>query len=192
MKCPSCGALQEAPADRCPACKLTLQKLDLKFGLLPRHSRYLSDRTGTLAMNEMAELRDALRLFEKRFPQSLFSAFVTELPHGSSVAEYAFWLANRARFSSVEKRHADNFDLLLVVDLTSNAAALTAGYGLEKYVSEDDLQDALDALVEPLRRGDLAGGIRACLDALARRLRAIAMQTEELQDEPPVPATNEA
>jgi hypothetical protein len=102
----------------------------MKYGMVPRHSRYLSDRSATMALTEMEEARQALRLFEKKYPQILFSVFVAELPPDGSASEYAFWLANRARFSSVEKTEADNFDLLLYIDVTTKTAALTAGYGL--------------------------------------------------------------
>ncbi|MGI9086180.1 MAG: TPM domain-containing protein [Chthoniobacterales bacterium] len=142
--------------------------------MVPRHSRFLTDRTGRVAMNEMAQLRAALRLFEKKFPQILFSVFVDELAPGGSISEFAFWLANRARFSSVEKKGGDNFDLLLVLDLATNSAALAAGYGLEPHVSEQALRDALEALAAPLARGDVAGGIRALLDVLIPRLRELS------------------
>ncbi len=174
MKCPSCDSLLETPDARCPSCKLSLQRLDMKFGLVPRHSRFLTDRTGRIAMNDMAQLRAALRLFEKKFPQILFSIFIDDLPDGSSISEFAFWMANRARFSSLEKKAGDNFDILLVVDLATRSAALTTGYGLEPYVQEEDLNEMLNALVLPLRDGRPADGIRALLDALVRRLREIS------------------
>ena len=81
-------------------------------------------------------------------------------------------MANRARFSSLEKTRSDNFDLLLVIDAASDTAALVAGYGLEPYVSEDDLTEVLEALALPLRAGDWAGGIHACIQALISKLRA--------------------
>ena len=171
MKCPSCFHVLETPVARCPACKLSLQRLDLKFGMVPRHSRYLTDRSGRISLNDMAQLRGALRLFEKKFPQTLFSIFVDELPAGTSVSEYAFWLANRARFSSLEKKQGDNFDLLLEVDLAIPSASFTAGYGLEPQLSEEDLQAVLDELAGPLAAGAIADGLRALLDALIRRLR---------------------
>ncbi len=143
----------------------------MKFGLVPRHSRYLSDRSGRLPIPDMEAIRKALRLFEKKFPQILLSVLVTELPADSRVNEYAFWMANRARFSSVEKKENDNFDLLLVLDVVAKEAALTTGYGLEPYVSEEVLRGALEAMAAPLRKGDLPGGILAGVQALTAKLR---------------------
>ncbi|MEP6821335.1 MAG: TPM domain-containing protein [Chthoniobacterales bacterium] len=138
---------------------------------MPRHSRYLSDRSGQLPLPDMEAIRKKLRLFEKKFPQILLSVLVTELPAGSRVNEYAFWMANRARFSSVEKTENDNFDMLLVLDVVAKEAALTTGYGLEPYVSNEVLRSALEVMAGPLCKGDLPRGIHACLEALTAKLR---------------------
>ena len=183
MKCPSCASPLAAPLPRCPECQLSLQRLDRKFGLVPRRSRYLSDRSGRLALPEMKGLRKALRLFKRKFPQILLSVLVTELPAGHAVGEYAFWMANRARFSSAENTQSDNLDLLLVIDAASDMAALVAGYGLEPHVSEEDLQRALAALSRPLRAGDWAGGIHACLQALILTLRDCSTQAQKREFE---------
>ena len=146
MKCPSCASTLTSAEPRCPRCKLTLQTLDIKFGALPKHAMYFTDRTDRVPFREMATMRRALELFHRRFPQCLFSVFVADLPRGTSVSEYAFWLANRARFSSVEHARGENFDLLLVVDVSGRAAALSAGYGLEEHLQEEDLQAACRCL----------------------------------------------
>ncbi|HSH38544.1 MAG TPA: hypothetical protein VK993_07140 [Chthoniobacterales bacterium] len=98
--------------------------------------------------------------------------FVADLPRGTPVGEYAFWLANRARFSSVEHVHGDNFDLLLVVDENGRAAALNAGYGLEEHLREEDLQATLDAFTDKMRGGDMPAGVQSCLDVITERLSA--------------------
>ncbi|HEV3410734.1 MAG TPA: TPM domain-containing protein [Chthoniobacterales bacterium] len=181
MKCPSCAAVLEKPEARCPQCKLALQKLDMKFGLVPAHSRFLSDRTGRLPIDEMNQLRAELRLFQKRFPQSLFSIFVTELPAGTSVAEYAFWLANRAKFGPIEKKHGENFNILMVVDMNARAAAITVGYGLEPHMSEEQLRNVLEEFAAAARDGDLAKGLRAATEALTRTLRDISARTRQVE-----------
>ena len=179
MKCPSCANALEKPVERCPHCKLSLQRLDMKFGLVPAHSRFLTDRTGKLPLDEMNDLRAALRLFHKKFPESLFSILVTELPPGTSVSEYAFWLGNRAKFSSVETKGNDNFHILMVVDLEGKAAALTVGYGLEPYVPEQDLQTVLNDFADGMRDSGLAAGLHAAIDSLMRRLRELSARARE-------------
>ena len=174
MKCPSCGAPFATPVPQCPACQLTLPRLDAKFGTVPRHSRYFTDRSGRLPLHEIKKLRGLLEIFRKKFPQSLFSVFVIDHVQDGSIAEYTFWLFNRARFSSVEGVEGDDFDLLLGIDLESGAAALTIGYGLENYVTEEDLQAALAAAQNAFRAGDYCLGIRECVMFMMNRMRDIA------------------
>ena len=153
-----------------------MEKLDDRFGLVPAHSRFLSDRSGTMELADMHRLRDELRLFHRKFPQSLLSVLVTELEPGTSVSEYAFWIANRARFTSMDKKRGENFNLLLLIDLTNGAAALTSGYGLEPYVPEETLAAALDEFLKAYRASGLAAAISACVESLVRQLRERAKQ----------------
>ncbi len=177
MKCPSCGVPFSTPPAACPKCNLTLAQLDTKFGLVPYCSRYLSDRSERLVLEEIEELRAALRLFERKFPQIIFAVLVVNLGEHVPMSEYGFWLGNRARFGSVAAVGPKNFDLLLIVDPKGEQAAMVAGYGLEKYLSEQDLQDTLDAAAG-FRTGDLPRGIRECIDFMTIRLRDIALRRE--------------
>lgn len=162
--------------------------MDMKFGLVPAHSRFLTDRSGKLPLEDMEQLRAALRLFQKKFPQTLYSIFITELEPGTSVAEYAFWLANRAKFGSVEKRLADNYHLLLLADLASQTAAFTVGYGLEQYVSENELQSVLEDFAAGVRERDLTAGLRATIESLTQRMRMISAQAKSQPAAATVPA----
>ena len=184
MKCPSCDKSLREPAPQCPHCKLRLRALDLKFGAVPLHAGYLTDRTERLPAGEIASLRQLLGLFGRKFPQSIFSVFVVALPHGSAVNEYAFWLANRALFSAPDATGPKNFDILLVVDTTAGAASLTVGYGLEHQVTETDLKDALNGAAEAFGDGEIPAGIRVCVERLMEAMREKAMEVEA---EPPEP-----
>jgi uncharacterized membrane protein YgcG len=178
MKCPSCNVALTIPAPQCPNCNLTLRQLDTKFGALPLHSQFLTDRTGQLSLRAMAELRQLLSLFERKFPQSLFSVFVIGPVHGGTISEYTFWLANRARFSSLEVVGGENFDLLLGIDSDAREAALVIGYGLEAYVNEHDLLQALAEATNAFRAGDYARGIRNCVEFMMNRMRDIVKTIE--------------
>lgn len=178
MKCPSCQSVLDQPQPRCPQCRFSLGKLDLRFGLVPAHSRLLTDRSGTLPLPEIKQLREQLRLFHKKFPQVLLSVFVNDFQPGTSVGEFAFWMANRARFTSADRIRGENCNLLLVIDLTSGTAALTSGYGLEKHVPEETLQSALDEFAAAARDEDLTAGVRACIAALTRQLRELSIKAK--------------
>lgn len=160
-------------------CQLNLPQLDARFGAVPRHNRYLSDRSDQLPLREMKKLRDLLEVFEKKFPRSLFSVFVIDHIRNGSLSEYIFWLFNRARFSSIEAVEGDNFDLLLGIDLEAGEAVLCIGYGLENYLTEDDLQAALAVARDVFRAGDYSGGIRACVTSVMNRMRDVARKHEK-------------
>jgi uncharacterized membrane protein YgcG len=159
-------------------CQLSLPQLDARFGAVPRHNRYLSDRSDQLPLREMKKLRDLLEVFEKKFPRSLFSVFVIDHIRNGSLSEYIFWLFNRARFSSIEAVEGDNFDLLLGLDLEAGEAVLCIGYGLENYLTEDDLQAALAVGQDAFDAGDYLGGIRECVLFMMNRMREIARKHE--------------
>jgi hypothetical protein len=178
MRCPACDAILREPAVDCPQCRFTLRNLDSIFGAVPLHSRYLSDRSATLTTAEIERLRELLQRFERKFPQALFSVFITELPEKTNIKEYAFWLANRSQFSSVEAIGSGNFDLLLVIDPVAESAALTIGYGLEKFLSEEDLRATLAAATPSLRGAQLEHGIRICIEEMTRRLSELCKSLE--------------
>ena len=179
MKCPSCRTAFATPVPQCPKCQLSLRQLDARFGTVPRHTRYLTDRSGQLSLREIKKLRGLLKIFEKKFPQSLFSVFVTNQVQDGSMSEYTFWLFNRARFSSIESVEGGNFDLLLGIDLEAGAAALTIGYGLESYVTDEDLQAALAGAQSAFRAGDYFLGIRESVAFMMNRMREIAKKQEK-------------
>ncbi|MBA2432345.1 MAG: TPM domain-containing protein [Chthoniobacterales bacterium] len=133
----------------------------------------------------MGQLRDTLRLFHKKFPQTVLSVFVMELPRDSSASEFAFWLANRARFSTVQKALEENFDMLMVIDLAARQASLAVGYGLEPYLEERHLQEALDEFAQHSARGKLAAGLQACVELLMRRLRDLSREAQRTQAQVP-------
>lgn len=179
MKCPSCGTPFATPVPECPKCQLSLRQLDARFGTVPRHTRYVTDRSEHLPLREIKKLRRLLQIFERKFPQSLFSVFVIEHLQNGSISEYNFWLFNRARFSSIEAVEGDNFDLLLGIDLEAGAAALNIGYGLENYVAEDDLQAGLAVAQDAFRAGDYPRAIRECVTFMMNRMREIAKEHEK-------------
>jgi uncharacterized membrane protein YgcG len=123
-------------------------------------------------------VRDLLRLFHRKFPQSLFSAFVVRRLDAATISEYVFWLANRARFSSASANGGRNFDILLGIDLEARTAALQVGYGLENYLGERDLERALARGTAAFSQGDMCGGIRECVEFMTERMREIAVEIE--------------
>ncbi len=155
---------------RCPHCRLTLRKADLVFGVAPKHFGLLADVARQLTPARHRKVEALLGLFGEKFPQSILSVYVTEVPKGAAVGEYAFWLANRVRSNTVESVGENNFDLVLVVD-PNGGAALTAGYGLENHLTEEDLSAVLEAGRDAFVEREWADGIELCLAELTERMR---------------------
>jgi uncharacterized membrane protein YgcG len=132
-----------------------------------------------LPHRDVAEICRLLRLFNRKFPQSRFSVFMTSQMPGGPIGEYAFWLMNRARFGFLEAVGGDNLDLLLVIDVERGAAALVLGYGLEDYLTERDLERALAEAASGFYPGDFTQGIQVCVEFIMNRMREIAKKLEE-------------
>lgn len=178
MRCPSCRENFAEPVPQCPHCRLTLRRLDTRFGAVPRHSRFVTDRSNSLPLREIAAMRKTLDLFNRKFPQSLFSVFVMPRVDGGNIGEYVFWLANRARFGSLEAKGEENFEVLLGIDLHARAAALQIGYGLEHYLAETDLESALARAALFFAKEDFPRGVRASVEFMTERMRKIARAAE--------------
>lgn len=176
-KCPSCRREIDGPVARCPHCRLTLHKLDLRFGVAPRHFGLFADPGDELPVGRQHRVNELLELFGKKFPQSIFSVYLMELPAGTTPNEYAFWLANRARLNNAAAIDQNNFDLVLVLDV-EGGAALTAGYGLENYLTEEDLSAVLEAGREAWTARDWAGGIERCIAEMTGFLRLASQRAE--------------
>ena len=179
VPCPSCGAILDLAGEQCGKCKLTLRRLDLKFGTIPRHANYVTDRTERLPLIEVERAREKLRLFERQFPQSPLSVFVVDLAKDQSACEYVFWLSNRGRFGFAEAIGAKNFDLLLLLDTGNGQVALAAGYGLEGLVTASQLAVVVDAVAEQLRDETFAGAIDSCIGQLTEILRAASEKSTQ-------------
>ncbi|MBA3960718.1 MAG: hypothetical protein H0X40_02300 [Chthoniobacterales bacterium] len=180
LKCPSCRKAVEDPAPRCPHCQFSLEKLARRFVPL-RNDGLLSDSTRSLTHAERRKLRRVVGLFRSKFPQTTLSLFLAELPAGNTITEYAFWLANRERGSAMNATVKHNFELVLLIDITGSAA-LTAGYGLEKYLADEDLNAALRAGRAAFATRDWATGIERCLQVLTERMRRAVRLNRRAQE----------
>ncbi len=171
-KCPSCRHPASGPVAACPHCHVSLRKLDLKFGVAPKHLGSLTDYEQILSAAERRRLTTKLALFHRKFPQTTFAVVLAKWPVGRPMGEYIFWLANRMRFSAAEATGKNNFDLLLVVNI-AGASGLSAGYGLENLVAEEDLARVLEAGRAEFAAERWLAGIEACVDCLIERLREL-------------------
>jgi hypothetical protein len=176
MNCPSCESPLQAGAAACATCGASLDTYRLRFGAIPRFGAYVTDTTGQeLIYKEFMAIERMLKSFERRFPQSRFSFFMAKLSPSTKPREYAFWLMNECRFVPPECRLGANLSLLLLMDIGSMRGCLMTGYGLEAYLSEEDLSHILQAGKTHFARRHYVPAVRKCVAAtshiLERRAR---------------------
>jgi uncharacterized membrane protein YgcG len=157
-----------------------MRRLDVKFGVVPHQQTTLTDRPGRLPAREARILRRLLSSFHGRFPQCFFSVFLSEQLPGP-IGEYIFWMANRARLGNLQATGPANFDLLLGIDVDARTAALVVGYGLEQYLTEDDLERVLLPATGAFHAGDFAEGIRICIELLTEKMKSLVVASEQGQ-----------
>ena len=171
MRCPSCLAVLQAPADACPACGFSLAALDKKFGTVPKNYRYITDVALYFDQRERDTIEKKLAEIERNFPGLYLSVMTMEVHHGFKPREYLFWLMNRCQFAPRDCRLERSFSLVLFFDSGSRTVSLTTGYALERSLSEEVLQTILDAAIPQFKKDHFLRGTIAILDDLKSHLK---------------------
>ncbi len=173
MHCPSCQKEVPETAPACPHCGFCDAVAFAKFGAAPRYTAHVTDTTyAELTQLEGLRIKRHLSHFEKKFPQARFSVFMTSLLPGWRIEEYAFYLLNRCSFQAPTCRGGENRVVLMTIDLASRQANLAVGYGLEDYLSRDDLLAALEKASPHLLRRRYVPAVASAMRETARRLAA--------------------
>lgn len=171
MRCPVCLSYGEESTPRCEVCGLSLDHLDSIFSAEETRVGTIVDENNVLNHGEISLIRTFLQDFHQAFPQLILVVYLGHIPGKMEIGsrETAFWLANRARPSSFSFRHR-RASLLLYVDVQQLRAVLTAGYGFNDYLSEEDLKLALNQGKRYLQVGDYARGVLSTLTVLTAHL----------------------
>jgi uncharacterized membrane protein YgcG len=175
MNCPHCQAVLTEEVRSCPECQFNYERLGGVFGQMPTLKGVLSDIPRVLSMREAAKVRGAIKQFARQFPQLDFNVLLTAVPSAEPLAKYAFWVFNGAGLCSRLHKGGLNFHLLLVIDTEHDRANLSVGYGLEPFVSEEDLVSVLAVASEQL--GEKAFG-EAILGILAKATEILHTRAE--------------
>ena len=164
MKCPACQAVLTEEVAACPECGFNYESLEETFGRYPTLKGSLSDMVRALPSRQAAKVRSHIRGFVRQFPQLAFNVLLASVPSSEPIAKYAFWIFNGAGICSHLHKGGLNFHTLLVIDVEHQRANLSVGYGLEPFISDDDLRRALTVAEAPLREKDYATAILAVLE----------------------------
>jgi hypothetical protein len=172
--CPNCGHPVLEPMDECVECQLHLDRLDSIAGTVPRHDSFVTDYQEAMSFGAAKRLSGHLFMLGKRFPQATFSVFFFPPPPRIPHKLYAFWLANRGRFSPLTARSEKNYSVLLLVDCDRGQAVLNVGYGVETILDEDTLAECLMKAKPAFDRGKYDSGVRACFASVSHKLMVAA------------------
>lgn len=143
MRCPRCVLQIHRGAGECPHCGFTLRDADARYGVSGVSMRVLADSAGMFRERDRLRIQTALDRFHRRFPQ-LFMAIYTGSGGGiAHLREFGFWLLNHAEFEGLPAGCTNRSCILLVLDPSAKAAAISFGYALDPYLDQDDTFDCL-------------------------------------------------
>ena len=179
MNCPHCQAALTEEVSACPKCQFSYENLGEVFGGMPKLKGALSDLPRVLSMREASKVRGKIRQFARQFPQLDFNVLLTTVSSEEPLAKYAFWVFNGAELCSHLDKGGLNFHLLLVIDARHDRANLYVGYGLEPFVSEEDLGSVLGVASRQL--GEKAYG-EAILEVLAKATEVLHERAEAIPE----------
>lgn len=143
MRCPRCVLQIHRGAAECPHCAFTLQEADSRFGTAAVPMRLLADSAGVFRRHERRKIQSALDRLNRKFPQ-LFMAIYTGSGGGmANLRQFGFWLLNHGQFEDLPAGCSNRAGILLVLDPSAKAAAISFGYALDPFLDQDDTFDCL-------------------------------------------------
>ncbi len=152
---------------------MTLEQIDNLAGTVPRRDMLVMDYQAALTPGQTRRLNNLVALLGKRFPQSTFA--VMFFPSPLPPLLYTFWMANRAKHGPCTAVFGRNFSVFLLVDTDARSAAVSVGYGLERFLPRETLATCLEAGRRQLVVGRTAAGVERILKSLARAMAAAAV-----------------
>ncbi len=171
MRCPRCVQDLVSAVPQCEHCGFSLSALDDVYGAENVFLDRLTDTAHCLRPRQTERVDRALDRFERAFPQLFAAVYIGFLPEGSDLRQFGFWLLNRASVTSVDLGKPNRLGLLLTVDLASQSAGITPGYGIEPFVSERDLIAAIESARPTFVAGNHGRAIEKTLSSVTTRLR---------------------
>jgi uncharacterized membrane protein YgcG len=179
MHCPFCQAPVFEAIAQCTSCGFSLDRVEAFFGVMPRLAAGVSDLAGLFRPRDARRIADASARLHERFPQVTCSIVTTSLEPSQPLTAYAFWLFNRGGIFRDKQRGSKSRGILLALDAANGRASLMIGYGLEPFVSHQDLREIIDASAPHFAREFWVDGIVTVLAAATARLSEIVARVGE-------------
>ena len=176
MKCPRCVQVIHRGATVCPHCGFGLAEVDAKYGGEDVSLRRLADVAGLVRNRERGKVSAALDRFSRKFPQLFFAVYTGSGQGGGNLRQFGFWLLNRAAFEDVPVDRPNEAGILLVIDADSKSAAVTWGYLLDPFLTEEDTFQCLSRAHAYWLEGRYADGMIRMIAQLEKVLKKKAAQ----------------
>ena len=164
----------------CRHCAFTLEAADRHFGIAPTMTKPITDLAQVLSGSENRKLERASQRLLNRFPQVDLAVVLAAVPPQIPLGVYAFWLFNRGQLSSASESGGANRLVLFCIDTAGHRAAAMAGYGLEPFLPEAQLQICLNVYAQTSAQNGLAAGIAAFWKELDAQLTKVHLQIPRL------------
>ncbi len=180
MRCPACQQPITEDAASCPQCSFVFESLDRFLGIPPPVTSSVNDILRVLSRSERRRVLDEIERFEVRFPQLRMVVVTCNSPQGVPLTGYTYWLFNRNQAVSAMERGGANLMVMLCIDANQGKAACMIGYGLEPFLREEVLTEALGAAGANLDRREYAAAVAAFLSRISEQLKCISLEAESI------------
>ena len=179
MRCPYCATDLDEHSPECPACRLDLGRAARLLGPVPRIEPGVCDSTGALTPGERKRLKRRTAAITGRFPQVRVQLVFRHFTDGQPIGLHAFWMFNLGAFSTETEKLGGNRNLLLLVDPIAAEASIIPGYGLEPFLTDEELDDLLGMAADEWAGKQWCGGALTLLDGLEALLERASLRTAE-------------
>ncbi|HEX2747286.1 MAG TPA: TPM domain-containing protein [Verrucomicrobiales bacterium] len=159
ITCPGCHVLLRAPVDQCPHCGYNAWTCVDRFPYSPPPLDRYIDVENRLSNEDRARIDRSIDALESDLPQVRIYVCIVKLLPGTDARECGFWMLNASVPRDEEETGHRPWSTLLLLDTQASAASATVGYGLDHYVADDELRQALASSQAEFERGDFGAGV---------------------------------
>lgn len=166
MRCPYCRSPLTELAPECPQCRLNLNRVASLVGPVPRITPGISDSTGAITRREAKRLLKRVERIRQRFPQIRIQILVHHFPQNHPFELHVFWIFNLGGLFRDNEKAGENHTVLIALDPIANQSSVMVGYGLEPFITVNQLDEILEPAVPAWSDRAWAEGLEIVLDEL--------------------------
>jgi uncharacterized membrane protein YgcG len=173
VRCPACQKPVDETSPACPQCHLSHAAIDRALGVPPAIAQTVVDLADCLTRSQTRRIMAELEALEMRFPQVRMNFITCNPPPNMPLQLYLFWVFNHNRTVSAVERGGENHLVMVAVNPVTKAAACMVGYGLEPFVSQELLHQALEAARPALVAADYVAAVKGLSASLSQSFTTV-------------------